>query len=311
MREANRLHHALLLKGPIGIGKATLAFHLSWNMLMKNTEFLIPDVSSSMWTFIAKGLHPDFLYISRAYDMKNRNFSDFILVEDIRRISKFLHHTSSNDYGWRIVIIDSADDMNRHAAHALLKILEEPPPRTLFLLISHIPGRLFPTLVSRCQSIVFKSLKPTEIDQGLASLSERFRFDYSQISFDDLIKFSEGSLARAIFLISAGFEIIECVNAIFASPVFAIDLIHRLIGMLNFHDVVIRFDFFLDYLIDFFAKSAFDAVFSGSLNQARKLSSFWIEVEKDISNCRIYNLDKNQFVIILMEKLYVFLRKLR
>src|SRR5690606_28916285 len=99
------------------------------------------DISSPLFRQIASGSHPSILHLTRPFDEKRKVFRTVVTVEEIRRVNRFLSMTS-HDGSYRVVIVDSADDMNANAANALLKNLEEPPARTIFLLISHSPGRL-------------------------------------------------------------------------------------------------------------------------------------------------------------------------
>src|SRR5439155_17813225 len=160
--EAGRLPHALLLSGPRGIGKATLAFRLARFVLASGggegpPGGLFGDLGASglaiapdSGTFrrVASGGHADLLTVERAYDPRRRRLRGEIIVENAREIGTFLRLTPAEG-GWRVVVVDGADEMNRAAANALLKILEEPPRRALLLLVAHSPGRLLPTIRSR------------------------------------------------------------------------------------------------------------------------------------------------------------------
>ncbi|MCR4268910.1 DNA polymerase III subunit delta', partial [Nitratireductor sp. ZSWI3] len=155
---AGKLHHGLLFAGPPGIGKATLAFHLA-NHLFNHPDpaaapqhLAKPDPASQTFRLIAQDAHPSLLHLTRPYVERDKKFKTVITVDEIRRIQRFLSLTS-HDGGYRVVIVDPADDMNVSAANALLKSLEEPPPRTVFILIAHSLGRLLPTIRSRCQIV--------------------------------------------------------------------------------------------------------------------------------------------------------------
>src|SRR5205814_6509761 len=158
--EAGRLPHAILLSGPRGIGKATFAFRLARFLLAGPEDLpaemfgetekggLAIDSESGVFRRVASGGHADLLTVERAYDPRRRRMRGEIVVGDTREISAFLRLTPAEG-GWRVVIVDGADEMNRNAANALLKILEEPPQRALLLLVAHSPGRLLPTIRSR------------------------------------------------------------------------------------------------------------------------------------------------------------------
>ncbi|MBO0737123.1 MAG: DNA polymerase III subunit delta', partial [Alphaproteobacteria bacterium] len=158
--EAGRLPHAILLSGPRGVGKATLAFRLARYLLAKSAGIpagpsgggLYVDPDSSVFRRVASGGHADLLTIGRGYDPRRRRLRSEIIVEDTREIAGFFRLTAAEE-GWRVVVVDGAEAMNRHAANALLKTLEEPPQRALLLLVSHNAGQLPPTIRSRCRRV--------------------------------------------------------------------------------------------------------------------------------------------------------------
>ena len=206
-----RLPHAILLCGPRGIGKATLAFRFARFLLMKSSDVspeisgsttdssLATDAASSVFRRVASGGHADLLTIERAYDPRRRRLRSEIIVEDTREIAGFFRLTSAEE-GWRIVVIDGAEEMNRNAANALLKILEEPPRRGLLLLVSHHPGRLLPTIRSRCRRLSLTALaRPI-----LARLLEHYRPELEKGEAEALAELSSGSIGRALELAEAG-----------------------------------------------------------------------------------------------------------
>jgi len=209
--EAGRLPHAILLSGPRGIGKATLAFRLARFLLAKSAENLPEmfgetsgrglaiDPESSVFRRVASGGHADLLTVERAYDPRRRRLRSEIIVEDTREIAGFFRLTAAEE-GWRIVIVDGAEEMNRNAANALLKILEEPPRRALLLLVSHSPGRLPPTIRSRCRLLSMNPLIQPEVRRLLA----QYRPELTQPEAEALAELSEGSIGRAIDLADAG-----------------------------------------------------------------------------------------------------------
>src|SRR5690606_15561069 len=160
---AGKMHHGLLLSGPPGIGKAAFAFHLAHHLVANPVaadapeHFSSRDPDSPLFRQIAQGAHPSVLHLTRPMNDRTKTFKSVVTVDEIRRIGRFLSMTS-HDGGWRVVIVDPADDMNTNAANALLKNLEEPPARTLFVLIAHSPGGLLPTIRSRCQLVRLKPL---------------------------------------------------------------------------------------------------------------------------------------------------------
>lgn len=150
---AGRLHHGWLISGPRGTGKATLAWALAKWLLSEhaaNQPALPADAA------VARRVNalsePRLHLVRRAVDDKTGRLRNEITVDDIRRLLSFFH-LSAAEGGRRVAIVDAADDMNRNAANALLKALEEPPADALILLISHQPARLLPTIRSRCREL--------------------------------------------------------------------------------------------------------------------------------------------------------------
>ncbi len=204
--EIDRLPHAILLSGPRGIGKATLAFRLARFLLAKNGERsgtaqdgLAIDRESGVFRRVAAGGHADLLTVERAYDARRRRLRGEIVVEDTREITGFFRLTAAEE-GWRIVVVDGAEEMNRSAANALLKVLEEPPRRALLLLVSHSPGRLLPTIRSRCRRFPLVPLGHPAAMQ----LLRRYRPELAEPEAAALAMLCDGSIGRALELAAAG-----------------------------------------------------------------------------------------------------------
>jgi DNA polymerase-3 subunit delta' len=211
--DSGRMPHALLLSGPRGIGKATLAFRLARFVLAQSggegagpalfgddgsAGLAIPP-DSGVFRRVASGGHADLLTVERAYDPRRRRLRTEIVVDDTREIGAFLRLTPAEG-GWRVVIVDGADEMNRNAANALLKILEEPPRRALLLLVAHSPGRLLPTIRSRCRRFPLAPL-PSAI---VAELLARYRPELDPQAAAAVTALAEGSIGRALDLAAAG-----------------------------------------------------------------------------------------------------------
>jgi len=184
-----RLHHAWMLTGPRGVGKATLAWKIARFLLATPapdpgsmfapqppaTLDIAPD--HPIARRIASGAEGRVHLVrrggtgtgeaDRARNFAEGKFSKEIRVDEIRDLAKFIH-LSAADGGYRVVIVDDADALNTSAANALLKMLEEPPKQTLILLISHQPSGLLPTIRSRCRTLPLRTLDPAEVAQAMA-----------------------------------------------------------------------------------------------------------------------------------------------
>jgi DNA polymerase III subunit delta' len=209
---SGRLPHALLLSGPRGIGKATLAFRIARFVLSGAGQGGALDMFGSpaalglavspengVFRRVAAGGHADLLTVARAFDPRRKRLRSEIVVDDIREIGAFLHLTAAEG-GWRVVVVDGADAMNRNAANALLKILEEPPRRTLLVLIAHSAGKLLPTIRSRCRQMKLSPL-PAGIMRALLA---RYAPDLAEDAVVSIIDLAEGSIGRALELAGSG-----------------------------------------------------------------------------------------------------------
>ncbi len=172
-----RLHHAWLISGPKGVGKATLAWRLARFLLAtpeddggffsppKPSSLDIPDADPVSHRLLALS-EPRLFLLRRPYDEKAERLRADITVDETRTLRNFLS-LSAADGGRRVVIIDSADDMNRSAANGILKLLEEPPAKVTFLMISHQPADLLPTIRSRCRDLRLAPMKPQDLSDAL------------------------------------------------------------------------------------------------------------------------------------------------
>lgn len=200
----DRVHHAWLLSGMRGIGKATLAcriarFVLSRSFCSKNASSLDLPEDNPVIGRVASDLHGDFKVLERTWDEKRKRFRGDIAVDDVRALGEHLSMTPSCG-GWRVVLVDTADDMNRNSANALLKMLEEPPARTLFLVLSHCPGRLLPTIRSRCRQVPMMPLTENQCQE----LLELYAPSLDRESRRSLTYLGEGSIGRALDLANQG-----------------------------------------------------------------------------------------------------------
>ena len=204
---AGRLHHGWLLTGPQGVGKATLAWRIARFLLAtppaeEDGLFGAPpppatldiDPEHPVARRILAGAEPGLASVTRSLNDKDKLRSE-IVVDDIRRLGRFFG-LSAADGGRRVVIVDSADQMNTSAANALLKMLEEPPARTTLLLISHQPSRLLPTIRSRCRTL---DLAPLGAD-ALAWALEQAGAEIARDEAGPLAMLAGGSVGRSLDL---------------------------------------------------------------------------------------------------------------
>jgi DNA polymerase III subunit delta' len=203
---SGRLPHAWLIGGEPGIGKATLAYRIARFVLA------YPDPSGSLVTAaaslaldpqhrtarrIAGNAHSDLLVLERT-EGDNGKLRTVITVDQVRRLVTFFGSTAGEG-GWRVCIVDSADELkNPEGSNALLKMLEEPPERALFLLVSHAPGRLLPTIRSRCRRLALKPLGPEDV--ALAATAVLGSQAAEAVRVKEAADAAAGSVARALAL---------------------------------------------------------------------------------------------------------------
>jgi DNA polymerase III subunit delta' len=189
-----RMHHAWIIAGPKGCGKATLAYRVARRALGAaplDPATLATSPDDPVCRKIGNGAHPDVRTATRWHVGENK-IGASIAVDTIRSLTSFFELCADDAGGRRVAIIDAADEMNPNAANALLKTLEEPPPGALILLVTHAPGRLLPTIKSRCRRIDLKPLDDAILSQA------------TKITDDTLIGLARGAPGRALALGSLG-----------------------------------------------------------------------------------------------------------
>lgn len=197
--DSRAIHHAWLLAGPRGVGKAHFARTAALRMLAQaaGPEFDEAGLGTPSDHPIAKllnaGSHPDMRRLERLPKEKAEGMARNISVKQVRELGDFLNLTPALS-DWRVVVIDSADDLEREGANALLKMLEEPPAKTIFFLVSHTPGRLLPTIRSRCRRLELRKLD----DAAMTSVLEREMPGATPAERRRLIEIAGGSVGRAL-----------------------------------------------------------------------------------------------------------------
>ncbi|CAI3922801.1 DNA polymerase III subunit delta' [Commensalibacter papalotli (ex Botero et al. 2024)] len=283
----NKLHHAWLINGEEGIGKATFVYHLV-RLILGNSPAAISRIKA--------GSHADLLVVGRRLDEKKNRLRSEILIDDIKAVGEFLRLTPAEG-GWRIVVIEDADLMNRNAANSLLKLLEEPPKGALLFLITTHPNRLLPTILSRCRKMSLRGLSTEEMEQGLSILAPQL----SEIDKNKVIQLAEGSLGKALQLLESGHlnikDIVEnLLNDSFKSK-----------DMYQQADLILQkengFTLFLNLLTDAIALHIRQAVQTQKKEFGHPMRpiSQWIEIWQTLlkwhKEAESFNLDKKQTLI--------------
>jgi DNA polymerase-3 subunit delta' len=199
---AGRLHHAWLIGGPEGIGKATLAYRMARFLLVARDratgeprDLAVPGDHPAARQVAAQS-HPDLAVVRRGPRKDGKGFSAEISVGDVRR-GLGLFASGAGAGGYRVCIVDSADDLNASSANALLKLVEEPPARSIFLIVSHAPQRVLPTIRSRCRRLQLRSLADRSLRAALRSLGPSWA-ELDEARLGRAVTLGEGSVRRAI-----------------------------------------------------------------------------------------------------------------
>ncbi len=203
---SGKLPHAWLIAGPRGIGKATLAHRFARFLLAGDAggglfggpTSLETDMRAPVVHRVASGGHADLRTVERSLNDRGRMRTE-IVVEDVRELGQFMRLTPAEG-GWRVAVIDAADEMNRNAANAVLKILEEPPARSVLLLVAHAPGRLLPTIRSRCRRLNLHALP----EAAAVALMDDYVPGIAAEERTALARLADGSVGRALELARAG-----------------------------------------------------------------------------------------------------------
>jgi DNA polymerase-3 subunit delta' len=295
---SGRLHHAWLIGGGAGIGKATLAYRFARWLLAGVTS---ADLSVEPWhpafKRVAANTHADLLTIDRRLNDKTKKMQTEIVIDTVHEVGKFLRLTAGEG-GWRVVVVDGAEDMNRNAANALLKLLEEPPKRAILLLVSHAPGRLLPTIRSRCRSLNLGPLADGEVETLLADYApELARADRGRIA-----RLAEGSIGTALTLAEeTGIAIAALVDEALAGPVPAARAQAIADAAARAED---GFEIFFALLRSGLAAATRRAARQVSAQNLAPRVGVWQEFGKLEREVQTLNLDKRAAIIVALSQLH-------
>jgi DNA polymerase-3 subunit delta' len=300
---SGRMHHAWLITGAEGIGKATLAFRFARRLYAGPPpgDSLALDAKDPVFRRVAAGAHADLLTVEREWDEKRKRHRTEIVVDDVRRVTDFLRLTPAEG-GWRVVVVDGAEEMNRNAANALLKVLEEPPPRAALLLTCAAPGRLLPTIRSRCRRLRLSPLADAAMETLLADYVPELDADARA----RLVTLAEGSPGRALQLAAEeGLALSQLVDQVLgALPNLPASRAHAVADALARSDG--GFSTFMDLLRAAISATVRDVVRGrGDPEQERLVSLLsldgwgqtWHALTRLQSETERFNLDKRQAIV--------------
>jgi DNA polymerase-3 subunit delta' len=294
--EEGRLPGGVLIHGPQGIGKATLAFDLARAIFARTGD----EDPAHIFDQVASGGYPNLRLLRRAPRETGKGFYTVIRVEEVRELIERLHKTRGRK-GHRIVVVDAIDDCNASSANALLKILEEPPADTMFFLISHRPGQLLPTIKSRCHQLALRPLSDTDVRAVLVSGMP----DADGEALDAAVALAEGRPRRgfeALLMTDSGS--LYALKTWLAQPGRAPSGAHlALADALGADRDGAAARFARDIILDWLAAEARIAANAGTSARGRLASAneLWDKAHALFADADEYNLDARQTLIVLFD----------
>lgn len=303
-----RLAHAWLIGGREGIGKATLAWRFARFVLanpdpasraVREARDLSVPASHPASRQLAAMSHPDFALMRREWNPKAKNFFTELRVDDVRAAQEVFRMSSAFG-GWRVAIVDSADDLNKEAANALLKTIEEPPSRALILIVAHRPGQLPPTIRSRCRRLLMEDLAPTEIATIVNAQGE----PWSALGDDAIMKAAEasdGSVREAMRRLDPdGQGVGALIEAALGKLPYADPrTVHKLADAVNGRANVDSFERLTVALYDWLSRRGREP---SSPARLEAIANLWERVRAMTRETEAYNLDKKLHVLAVFEE---------
>jgi DNA polymerase-3 subunit delta' len=302
---AGRLHHAWLIGGPQGIGKATLAYRVARYLLdpsPKSGSGLAVDPSAPAARQVAALSHPNLAVLRRAPATEKKAASTTIGVESVRRALNIFESTAA-DGGYRVCIVDSAEDLNLSSANALLKVIEEPPPRSLFLIVSHAPQRVLPTIRSRCRRLLLRRLDEADLRRAVTSLGPPWS-DAPADLLAQAIELGEGSVRRTLEMLDEGkIAFVGTLNrALDALPAVDARKVLALAESLSRRDAEEDYELALD-TVDRWLAARLDRNAALGASRLAPLVEVCDKLARQAREIDVYNLDRRPLVISLFDDL--------
>jgi DNA polymerase-3 subunit delta' len=300
---SGRIPHAWLIGGAAGIGKATLAYRMARFVLahrdprapeVQRSETLFVDPTDPVARHVAAGAHGGLLTLERTLNDKGV-LRTVITVDETRETIPFFGSTAAVE-GWRVCIVDTVDELNPNAANALLKVLEEPPRQSLFLLVSHAPARVLPTILSRCRKL---PLRPLATDDVIRAAAQAAQIAADDPALAEAAESAEGSVARALTLLGGDALKLQQRTAALLASLPRVDPreLHALGEALPLSDRV-ALSAFIDSVDRWVGERlhADDANANANLPRLARLAEVWEKINRATRDTAEYNLERKPLV---------------
>jgi DNA polymerase III subunit delta' len=300
---SGRIPHAWLIGGAAGIGKATVAYRMARFVLahrnplsseVQDAETLFVDPSDPVARHVAAGAHGGLLTLERTLNDKGM-LRTVITVDETRETIPFFGSTAAVE-GWRVCIVDTVDELNPNAANALLKVLEEPPRQSLFLLVSHAPARVLPTILSRCRKL---PLRPLATDDVIRAAAQAAQMAADDPALTEAAEAAEGSVARALTLLGGDALKLQQRTAALLANLPRVDPreLHALGEALPLSDRV-ALAAFIDSVDRWVSQRlhADDAHANANLPRLARLAEVWEKINRAARDTAEYNLERKPLV---------------
>jgi DNA polymerase-3 subunit delta' len=307
---SGRLPNAYIISGPDGIGKATLAFRFARFMLahqdpaaalVKMAQSLAVAAEDPVARRIAAHAHSDITVLRREYNERTRKHFNEIRVEDVRKLLHRFHQAAAAG-GFRVAILDRAEDLNRAGANALLKVIEEPPPKSLFLIIATRPGALLPTIRSRCRLLRLAPLSPAAVVQAVAAMGAPWSQAPTE-SIAQAVARAGGSVRQALRLLDGeALTLLDETHGLLAHlPSVDWRKVHRLADRVG-NDPVAAFDSVFGAILDWIDARVQASSESGAAYLA-PFAEVWEKASVAAREAEALNLDKRPLILSIFAQL--------
>ncbi|HEY1943546.1 MAG TPA: DNA polymerase III subunit delta' [Roseiarcus sp.] len=305
-----RLAHAWLIGGREGVGKATLAWRFARFVLANPDPYATAVQTASNLAVsaahpaarqLAALSHPDFALTRREWNPKSKSHYTEIRVEDLRA-GLAMFHMSAAFGGWRVAIVDSAEDLNRSGANSLLKLIEEPPPRSLILIIAHRPGQVLPTIRSRCRRLLLDRLSPREIDEVIGGLGPPWSSASAEARAEAAER-ADGSVREALRRLDPDAMSVGALidGTIAQLPNADPRAVHKLADAVSGRAASDAFEAFTNALYDWLAARARAQETPPAAREA--LTTLWNKIRAATRETEALNLDRRLHVLAVFEEI--------